>query len=246
MTAVVKIQVSAVNSVGEGSKTANLDDHMLASAATDLTISSIGANASARDLFVSYAISGGQPPYSAKAYFGTAATMTKAAALSTVSNALPGFVATTNTQGKNVLLVVTDAAKTSVSSQFAVNSLGSYAPGDMSDFIDGWIANQDTLYISRPLAMHRLFLAGSIPANVGDTSTVHAVMVEGQAKLFNSKDSLEIQGQTSVGADAKGYKIRLTNKDTGNKFQMKFGNWPASSTFDLKSYGYTDDTGYSG
>ena len=242
-TAPVKIQISAVNSVGEGSKTGLLENCTLASAASALAITApVVQYGLGRDPVAQYGISGGTPPYKAVAYSGTAATVSKTNAIYKISSAMPGFACVTNTQGKNILVVVTDSAGATAQAQFNTSSQGHYAPGDMSEFISGWIAAQDTLYVSRPTAMRRIFLSGTMPASSTDTGTVHIQMVDGQTPLFNVKANITIQGQTSEAAPSKGYKIKTKNKDTGDKMLMKFGNWPAASTFDLKSYGFTDDT----
>ena len=241
-------KVKARNYFGTSDLSSN-SDATLSATQPDLNASLSGTMSTTvtRSSVLTGAISGGKLPYkSMTLYIGSPTTpATQDNAIVTIDNFVLGITRfTTSPIGNNVLLVVEDAAGTiATSGSFNVTDQGQYNPGDMSEYIEEWSSNLDEISIAKPSTIRRVMLSGSVPSNVGDTTTVHLTMLEGTTSLFDASAKISIQGQTSTGAVNKGYKVKLTNKDTNDKLKIKFGSWYPDSTFDLKSYGYSDDTG---
>ena len=241
------VTVAAVNMIGT-SDFSLIGNSVAAATATTLTVTNFGTTSGAAsgtplDL-IYYTLEGGVPPYTATLYLGYNSNLTKATAFATYKNALPGMgINTANNSNINYLLTVVDSTGATVSlGPAGLNSYGSYAPGDMSTYIDGWLENTDSVYVSEATSLRQVWVVGAIGPTGSDSVTNHVGMYEGQARLFDAKNSMSIQGQTSAGTDFLGFKFKLKNKDTGDKLELKFGGWAAGSTYDVKSYGYTDDT----
>lgn len=97
----------------------------------------------------------------------------------------------------------------------------------------------DTLVLNKPNAPWRIVTEGAWPTDVSDARTATPVTVtvyEGALPLFSANADMSIQGQSSATQNKKGYKFKFTNPTTGNKLQIKIGDWFPSNKWDVKGY----------
>lgn len=97
----------------------------------------------------------------------------------------------------------------------------------------------DTIVLNKPNAPWRIVTQGAWPTDVSDARTATSVTVsvyEGALPLFSANANMSIQGQSSATQNKKGYKFKFTNPTTGNKLQIKIGDWFPSSKWDVKGY----------
>lgn len=218
-------------------------------AKTPLNLSTLNVmNPSAtKEYTIAFNLSGGKPPYTTTLYYGYGNKFALSSAFKVVSGIYSGYpVITASNPNVYIYVATTDSAGKTVNLGYTqIAALGAYAPGDMSDYIDTWMSRNDSVTISESSVLRQVYMSG-VPLATSDgptaKATMHLAMLEGRVPLFDAKSKLSYQGQTSLAAAYKGLKAKLSNKDTGNALKLKVGSSAPSSTWDLKSYGYTDDT----
>ncbi|AXH72295.1 MAG: CotH protein [Caudoviricetes sp.] len=106
------------------------------------------------------------------------------------------------------------------------------------DAVDA-VQNIDKIVLSKPNAPWRIVTNGAWPTDTSDARTATNVAVtvyEGALPLFSADAAMSIQGQSSATQNKKGYKFKFTNPTTGNKLQIKIGDWLPSNKWDVKGY----------
>lgn len=102
---------------------------------------------------------------------------------------------------------------------------------------DNNAAQWDYLSISKPSRTLRILIEGDVPTN--ETSpNMTASFFDGTIPLFSASGTWGTQGQSSLGANKKNWKLKLKNASTGNKLKVKIGDWFPMSSFTLKGYAY--------
>lgn len=107
-----------------------------------------------------------------------------------------------------------------------------------ADSIDA-IQDIDTIVLNKPSAPWRIIVNGDWPTDTSDARTATNVAVtvyEGTLPLFSANAAMSIQGQSSATQNKKGYKFKFTNPTTGNKLNIKIGDWFPHSKWDIKGY----------
>lgn len=127
---------------------------------------------------------------------------------------------------------MTDTYSTGISNNGGIAMVGN--PGAVDA-----VQNIDSLVFNKPTAPWRVIVAGTLPTDASDARTPTNVAVsvyEGAMPLFSANASMSIQGQSSATDNKKGYKFKFTNPTTGNKLNLKIGDWFPSAKWDLKGY----------
>lgn len=127
---------------------------------------------------------------------------------------------------------MSETYSTGVSNNGGIAMLGNPAAADAVQTID-------TLVLDKPNAPWRVVVGGAFPTDASDARTPVDVAVsvyEGGIPLFSANAEMSIQGQSSATDNKKGYKFKFTNPATGNKLNLKIGDWLPSNKWDVKGY----------
>lgn len=98
----------------------------------------------------------------------------------------------------------------------------------------------DYIVLPKPTRPWRILIEGDLPSN-STTPTMSVSFFEGTVPLFSASGTWQTQGQSSLGADKKNWKLKLKNTTTANSLQVKVGDWFPVSSITLKGFG-TDRT----
>lgn len=98
----------------------------------------------------------------------------------------------------------------------------------------------DTITVSKPNSPWKILVEGDIPTDKTGINMSVSVF-EGTIPLFSAVGTWQVQGQSSAGALKKNWKLKLKNPDTGNKLNIKIGDWFPMTSLEFKGYG-TDRT----
>lgn len=86
----------------------------------------------------------------------------------------------------------------------------------------------------------RILISSDLPVDK-DGLPMDCSFYNGDIPLFSAKGSWGTQGQSSLAALKKNWKLKLKNRKTDNKLKIKFEKWLPMSSITLKGYG-TDRT----
>lgn len=100
---------------------------------------------------------------------------------------------------------------------------------------DNTSGDWDYIVISKPNRPWRVSIKGDVPTSK-DKVDMSVSIFEGTIPLFSSTGTWNLQGQTSLNATKKNFKIKFKNADTGKKLKVKIGDWATLTGLVLKGY----------
>lgn len=124
---------------------------------------------------------------------------------------------------------------------YAIPTTGVYSNGGLVQIgADNNADTWDYITVPAPSAPWRILVEGDLPTT-STTPTMSVSFFEGKIPLFSAAGTWQTQGQSSDYADKHNWKLKLVNATTGNKLQVKIGDWFPMTSVTLKGYG-TDRT----
>ncbi|MBV1835679.1 CotH kinase family protein [Acetobacter estunensis] len=115
------------------------------------------------------------------------------------------------------------------------------ANAGIPSFVSSLLSTETTVPVGRPKSGCLRFVAiGSALPTVGTDEQVTLAILDGNSVLYADQGTgltnMSVQGQTSANATKHNWKFKPKNP-AGSKVSIRFGDWPDSTSIDLKAYG---------
>ncbi|MBS1026065.1 CotH kinase family protein [Gluconobacter cerinus] len=97
-------------------------------------------------------------------------------------------------------------------------------------------SDRKVVYLPDPGTAFSVLITGSIPQGSSEETVVSVSVMFGDSVMMQCAASIKWQGQSSLGANKKSYKLAWQDDD-GNDVDVKFGSWLPAGKVDLKGFG---------